>query len=248
MANAIASYGEPGRYAVAVTDLQTGQTVGVNQDEELRSGCIINLFGIARAVYGVQEGQFSLDQVDGLIRQTIWASDASTAHELYRIIGGGDTIAGLREVASMIAGQLGVPEIVLDHPPAYPHESLGISPDNMVTAAAMNAALSALFHGTLLTVQYRDYLLEAMTRVKPGLNYLTAALPAAATVSHKNGFFWDPSGWVDNDTAIVRFEHGGATYAYAITFISTDVPAKYADIPLGQQLVRLAWEYFVAAY
>ncbi|MBE0609344.1 MAG: hypothetical protein IH609_08185, partial [Dehalococcoidia bacterium] len=80
-----------------------------------------------------------------------------------------------------------------------------------------------------------------------GLNYLTAVVPAPAVVSHKNGFFWDPEGWVDNDTSIVRFGPE-LEYAYALTFLSEAVPTLYADIPLGQQLVRETWDYFQASY
>ncbi|HKS90304.1 MAG TPA: serine hydrolase, partial [Tepidiformaceae bacterium] len=237
MAQAVAQYQEPGTYAVAVTDLQTGETIGVNQDQELESGCIINLFVLMRAVYGAQQGQYPLETVDALVRQTIWASDAEAAHSLDTIIGNGDPVAGVAQVAAMIQGPLALPQVVLDHPPAYPAESLGVSADNLVTASAMNQALSDLYQRRLLEGEYRDYLLEAMTHVKPGLNYLTAALPPEAAVSHKNGFYWTPAGWVDNDTAVVQFQGDGGAYAYAITFISNDVPEKYADIPLGQQLV-----------
>jgi hypothetical protein len=67
-------------------------------------------------------------------------------------------------------------------------------------------------------------------------------------VGHKNGFFWLPEGYIDNDAGIVTFERGGQTYAYALTFLSQAVPTKYGDIPLGQTVSSLVWEHFNRTY
>jgi hypothetical protein len=84
--------------------------------------------------------------------------------------------------------------------------------------------------------------------VKPGLNYLVAYVPGGE-VSHKNGFFPNVDAtWVDNDTGIVRVATAGGGYAYAVTFLSDGVTGKYNDIALGQELSRLAWEYFAGLY
>jgi hypothetical protein len=53
---------------------------------------------------------------------------------------------------------------------------------------------------------------------------------------------------VDNDIGIVIFERNGVRYAYAISFFTQNVPSKYADIPLGQAVSRLVWQYFQAKY
>lgn len=248
LADTVAAYGVEGFYGIAVTDLQTGQAIRVNGSRAQRAGCLTNLFVIIEAVREVQAGAIPLETVDGLIRQTIWASDATAARELYEIVGGGDVVAGVGKVERLLHETLKLDAIVIDHPPAYPEWSLGISGDNWTTAEAMNAALGALYRGELLNPEWTNYLLEAMRLVKPGLNYLTANLPDDAVVSHKNGFFWAADGYIDNDTAIVRFESGGRWYAYAITFVSEQVNEEYADIWLGRDLVRMTWEYFRVLY
>lgn len=248
LADSIAAYDVDGLYGIAVTDLQTGQRIGVNGDRQQRAGCLVNLFVIIATLREVQAGTIPLEAVDGLIRQTIWASDATTARELYEIIGGGDVVAGVGEVERLLHETLKLDAMVIDHPPAYPEWSLGISGDNWATAEAMNAALAALYHGELLNPDWTHYLLEAMRSVKPGLNYLTANLPEDAVVSHKNGFFWEEDGYIDNDTAIVRFESGGQWFAYAITFVSEQVNEEYADIWLGRDLVQMTWDYFRQVY
>ncbi|HEX6030222.1 MAG TPA: serine hydrolase [Tepidiformaceae bacterium] len=246
MQAAVDGYRVAGNFAVAVTDLQTGQTISVYGDRQQVSGCLWNLPVIIRTVKDVQEGRYPLSDVEATIRQTLWASDATAALRLYGIVGSGDHVAGVQRVLDM-ARAMGLQDSVIDHPPAFVEYSLGISEPNLVTAEEVNALLRALYGGRLLDDEWTSWLLEAMTRVKPGLNYLTA-YGTGGTVSHKNGFLPNEGTWVDNDAGIVRFERDGQEYAYAITFLSEGVRTKYADIPLGQELSKLAWEYFDAAY
>jgi hypothetical protein len=97
--------------------------------------------------------------------------------------------------------------------------------------------------------QWRDYLLEKMTKVKPGLQYLIpAGVGENARVSHKNGFTWMPGGWVDNDIGIVVFDTSAGPRAYAIAFYSQDIAWEYADVPLGQEVSGLVWQYFATKY
>jgi hypothetical protein len=236
----------PGRFAAAVTDLQSMETIGVGIDRPHLAGCVANLFAIIATLQDVDAGKYSLESVDATIRQTIWASDATAAYQLYRLAGGGNPVEGVRRVG-VLYESLGMHASVIDHPPAFDGDSLGINANNYLTAREVNKALAALYRGQVVSPALTGYLIEAMTHVKPGLNYLTGALPSPALVSHKNGFFWDAEGYVDNDAAIVRFGPN-FNYAYAISFYSEAVPVKYADIPLGQALVFEAWEYFSSAY
>jgi beta-lactamase class A len=247
LAAEIAAAGTPGEFAFAVTDLQTGEHISVNGERQQRAACVMNLFAIIAALRDVQAGFFPLQDVDALIRQTIYASDAVTGRVLYEKVGAGDVVAGVGRVRQLQRDVIGMQSTQLDHPPAFPGDSLGLSADNLVTADDANLALSALYHGQLLDAGLTAWLIDAMVGVKPGLNYLTAALPAGATVSHKNGFvpLWD--GYVDNDVAIVRFGPG-LRHAYAVSFFSQGVPVQYADIPLAQALVRMTWEHFNEKY
>jgi beta-lactamase class A len=235
-----------GRFAIAVTDLQTGETIGAGHDRVQLSGCVMNLFAIVAALQDVDAGRYPLSEVDATIRQTIWASDATAARSLYTKVGGGDAVQGVRVVAALLAS-LGMHSSSVDHPPAYPSDSIGVGPNNLVTARDVNGALARIYGGSVLSPQSTAYLIEAMTHVKPGLNYLTAVVPAPAVVSHKNGFFWDAEGWIDNDASIVRFGPS-LEYAYALTFLSEAVPTLYADIPLAQELVLEAWRHFDETY
>lgn len=243
----IESYGVDGEYAVAVTDLQTGETISVNGDRSQLSGCVMNFFPILLSTLGVQNGVYLEEDVGGLISATIWSSNPITARSLYSIIGEESVVEGVARVKKFMLEQLYLSKTIIDHPPAYPDDSLGVDANNWVTAKDTNKALVSLYNGSFLTVEWRDYLLAKMVEVKPGLNYLIAYGNGGIT-SHKNGFFVDSSGWIDNDIGIVRFERGGVVYAYAISFLSQAVPWKYADISLGQTISQMVWDYFSSKY
>ncbi len=246
LTEAVANYSEDGRYAAAVTDLQTGETISVNGDRQQLSGCIMNFFVLLLSERDVQEGA-PIDHVASLIDATIYGSNASTARSLYAIAGNGDVLVGVRRTAALIQS-LGLTGTIIDHPPLYQEESIGVSEDNFITALDANRALSALYGGIALSEPARSDLLERMTHVKPGLNYLLA-YGTGGTVSHKNGFFRiDDGTWVDNDIAIVRFDRNGREYAYAISFFSDYVATKYGDIGLGQQISKITWAFFDARY
>jgi hypothetical protein len=234
--------------AIAITDLRTGETVDVNGYDTRLPGCTINLFALMRVVVDLQAGKYAEPQPGDLIGQTINRSDPITSRQLVRYwIGDGDLGVGLTRVGDFIAS-LGMRDTLLDHPPAYPHESLYGGVDNRITARDANLGLKALWDGLVLVGGWRDYMLRKMTLVKPGLNYLIpAGVGYGATVSHKNGFLYQ-EGWADNDVGIVWFERGGQRYGYAISFFTENVPTKYADIPLGQSISSMAWQWLVGRY
>jgi beta-lactamase class A len=246
---AIAAHPVPGRYAFAATDLQTGETVSVNGGRKQLAGCAINLFVLLQATLDLQSGRYAPDKVglvDRLMSATTWSSNAETARDLYTLVGEGDTLAGVSRVAKLISQDLRLSSTVLDHPPLFGESSLG-GGDNWLTANDAVAALAAVWQTDLLSDAWRTYLLGHLAMVKPGLNYLVGSL-SGATVSHKNGFFEYSAGFVDNDIGIVQLRTGGRTVAFAVAFLAEEVPTKYADVPLGQQLVRMAFAYFRDAY
>jgi hypothetical protein len=233
--------------AVAITDLQTGETIHVNGHTPRLPGCTINLFALMAVVIDLQHGRYSEPRPGDLIGQTINRSDPVTARTLMaHWLGGGDVYTGVRRTNDLMRS-LGMNNTLMDHPPAYLHETLYGLP-NVTTALDANRGLRAIWDGRVLTPGWRDYLLHKMTLVKPGLNYLIpAGTGPGARSSHKNGFLF-AEGWADNDIGIVWFERGGQRFGYAISFFTQHVPRQYADIPLGQQVSRLAWQWFTARY
>jgi hypothetical protein len=245
LASAVRDYGV--NAAVAVTDLQTGETIHVNGDQVRLPGCTLNLFNLMQVVADVQFGRYPEAAVGDLIYQTINRSDAVVSRNLAKgYVGSGDVYTGLRRVQALIHS-LGMTTSLYDHPPGYWNESLNGGIDNRTTAVETNRGLRAIWEGRALTPVWRDYLLQKMRLVKPGLNYLVSVGTGGSYVSHKNGFLW-AEGWVDNDIGIVWFERGGQRYGYAISYFSGDLTNKYGGIPLGQTLSSLTYAWFDARY
>lgn len=241
--------------AIAVTDLQTGQTVHVKGEEPRLLGCTINFFVLLSVVRDIEQGLYPVEDVDWQVFETIHNSNATTSRRLLIKTGGGNLYEGIRKVDALL-GDLGLKDdpvpAVFNHPPGYWWETLdGVFVQNSLTATQVNEVLARLYQGEILTPPWRDYFIEKLTRVKPGLNYL---IPAGtdrdrAITGHKNGFYPDPvHGWVDNDIGIVMFEKNGTRYAYAISLYMQEIPTLYEDIWTGQKLSRIVWEYFDTKY
>lgn len=249
IAERIAGYRIAGQYAVAVTDLQTGEAMSVGGDRLQLAGCSINFFVLMQAALDVQRGRYPEARVGDLIQNTAYYSSATRGLDLYAVVGNGDAFAGIRTVRGLIAS-MGLGRTVLDHAPGYISTGSVARSDNYMTADESNRALAKLWAGSVLAPEWRDYLLAKMGNIKPGLNYLTA-YGIGGVSSHKNGFFPVPSGgssWVDNDIGIVRFERSGVTRAYAISFFSQQVTQKYGSLGLFQPISELVWEYFNRKY
>lgn len=239
-----------GEISIVVTDLQTGEMVDVQGHIPRYSGCVMNLFVLLAILREVEAGNLPLASVGEDVRETIRNSNPVTARSLYGVFGDGDVMEGVRRTEALIR-ELGFEpgEVIFDHPPGYPHDSLGIDPNNYVTAAAMNRFMAQVWKGESIGGEARLLFLEALLGVKPGLNYLLAVLPGEASVGHKNGFFPGTDGYVDNDAGIVWFRTGaGELRAYAITLLSVQGSGLYSRAWLGQQLSKAAWETFRARY
>jgi beta-lactamase class A len=201
-----------------------------------------------RTVEDLQFGRYPEPPAGDLVSRTIYSSNPISSRDLViNYVGGGDEATGVHDVNDFVHS-LGMDATLMDHPPAYPWESFYGLGDNRITALDVNRGLQALWDGRVLLPYWRDYLLQKMTGVKPGLNYLIpAGVGSGATVSHKNGFLYS-EGWADNDIGIVWFQRGGQRYGYAISFYTQGVASKYADIGLGQRISSLAYQWFVGRY
>jgi hypothetical protein len=68
--------------AVAVTDLQTGESIDVNGDSPRHAGCTANWFVLLSTVVDLQEERYPEIDVGSLISRTIWGSNPVTARDL----------------------------------------------------------------------------------------------------------------------------------------------------------------------
>ena len=230
--------------AVAVTDIQTGQTISVNGNVLHRTGCTINLFALLAAVGEFEAGRADPSQFVRSIRVGIGGSYPPEVRRfLERIFGshraGVDRAQEMMRSWGMVASEF--------H--QVPYYATGTAV-NRLTALEVNLALTKLYRGEMFSPEWTAYTLARLREVNVGLNYmLPGRLPRSAVVAHKIGFYADWDGWVNNDAGVVTFTGSdGQQKAYVITYISQKARTEYTGYSFGARLSGIAWDYFEATY
>jgi hypothetical protein len=81
------------------------------------------------------------------------------------------------------------------------------------------------------------------------LNYvLPLFLPPQVRVAHKIGYYQGWNGWVYNDVGIVMMVQGGEQIAYAISYLSQEMPSEYAGYISGAELSKTVYDWFDQRY
>jgi len=191
-----------GRAAIAVTDLQTGESISVNGDRYQYAGCTINAFtiwavGLAYQETGQQPPCIHLYNV-----ATVSWPPANMA--LVTWLGGGDIYKGLERIN--LALQEHSFDIFYDHPPGYTGYSLE-GQENLITANEMNRLWTGLHNRQMLGPEAADWAFGLFKMVNPKYNtIIPARLPGGDKVYHKVGFFYQESGVsAQNDSGTVVY-------------------------------------------
>lgn len=230
--------------AIAVTDLQIGETIAVNGDELHRSGCTINLFALLAATERFQAGVADPNDFAYSVRVGIGSSyPPEVKHFIQSIFG--SQAEGAAYGQALMRGW-GMETSVFDHVPYYGERDT----NNYLTALETNLALVQLHRRQLLSPEWTDYALEVLTDIDPDLNYmLPRYLPWDASVAHKIGYHWDSDGWVNNDAGIVSFTgEDGLRKTYVISYLSQQAPTERIGNWLAGRLSGMVWDYFAGTY
>jgi beta-lactamase class A len=234
--------------AVAVLDLQSGETVAVDGDERHLAGCTIKFFPALKAVYDVREGQRQFDDtLDYLIQRTVRISNNADSHYLIDVV-------GVPETNAFMTGVVGTSGSIITHAPGYFGENAlyGIEEEeNYLTAADLVLAFAKLYRGELTTPELTSHLLDVMTQswLTPAeygvILYQTA--PPEARVAHKIGYVGPP--WnVWNDAGLVMIDRPEGTVAYAVAIL-TQSNQQYGDgPPTARQVAERVFQHFNEAY
>ena len=230
---------------IAVTDLQTNETVSVGGNAAHKTGCVINLFALLAAVDKFQEGSASPSWVSYSVQKGIGGSYPPEVKNFLNVIFG-DFHAGEQYARELMEGW-GMETYQFDHVPYYGTEPYG---PNILTALETNDILARLWYGELFNTEWTDYTVGVLRNSYAYVDYiLPKYLPWTATVGHKIGYHWDYDGWVNNDVGIVSFIGAdGQTKAYAISYFSQNAPTEYAGYSFGARLSLIAWNFMAPRY
>jgi hypothetical protein len=231
--------------AIAVTDLQNGQTISVGGNVLHRTGCVINMFALLAAVGEFQAGNASPSGMGFSIKKGIGGSyPPEVKNFTTRVFG--DYGTGTVRARQMMSGW-GMSASYFDHIPYYG----GSAPaPNILTALETNDILTKLWTGQLFNQQWTSYTIGVLRDSFAYTNYIIPGrLPGSAKVAHKIGYYADWDGWVNNDAGIVSFKAAdGSEKAYAITYMSQMAGSEKIGYSFGAKLSRDVWDWMVAKY
>ncbi len=231
--------------AIAVTDLQTGETVSIGGNAPHKTGCTINMFALFAAVSEFQAGNASPDDV----AYSIWRGiGGSYPPEVKRFLDAvfpsyQDGVARARELMTA----WGMKVSYFDHIPYFG----GTDPaPNVLTALETNDILARLYRGQLFNPEWTQYTLGVLRDIAYYVQYILPKwLPEGATVAHKIGYYWDYDGWVNNDAGIVTFTGGdGQEKAYVITYLSQRARTEQIGYSFGARLSKIVWDFMAPRY
>jgi hypothetical protein len=229
---------------LAVTDLQTGQTMSINGNTIWRTGCTINMFALFAAVSEFQAGRARPEDVAGLIKVGIGGSSPPEVAQFLDIVFG--THQKGVERADQLMESWGMKDSFYHHVPYYGDGTR----NNLLTPVETNLALTKLYRVELFNDEWTSYTIARLLDIKPGLQYiLPGTLPASARVPHKIGYYSDVDGWVIADAGLVIFPGAnGEQTAYAITYLSHRATTEYAGYSFGTKVSRIVYDFFSAKY
>ncbi|MEE8346376.1 MAG: serine hydrolase [Dehalococcoidia bacterium] len=247
LAQEITAYGEQVggiEVAIAVTDLQTGQTISVNGNAVQRTGCTINMFALFAVVGEFQAGRANPEGLANNIEYGIGGSYPPQVKQFMQKVFGTHQV-GVTRAREMMASW-GMQASLFDHVPYYGDGTQ----NNLLTALETNSVLTKLYRGELFEPEWTQYTLERLRNIRAYVNYmLPRQLPSSATVAHKIGYYWDSDGWVNNDVGIVTFTGAdGQEKAYSISYLSQKARSEYIGYSFGARLSRITWDWFEATY
>ena len=231
--------------AIAVTDLQNGETISVGGNVLHRTGCVINLFALLGAVNEFQAGNASPDGLGYSIKKGIGGSYPPEVKNFTQSIFG-SYWEGTYYARSLMSSW-GMTASYFDHIPFYGGE---YPSPNILTALETNDILSKLWNEQLFNYDWTVYTLRVLRDSYSYVDYiLPKRLPSEATVGHKIGYYADWDGWVNNDTGIVTFQGAdGKQKAYAITYLSQLANSERDGYSFGARLSRDVWDWMVGKY
>jgi beta-lactamase class A len=242
----------PGRgradIAVAVVDLQSGEAISVDGDEQHLAGCTIKFFPALKAAHDVQTGARAFDaSLEYLLQRTVRISNNADSHYLINLVGVPETNAFMTEV-------IGTQGSLITHAPGYYGENVvhGMEePDNHLTADDLALAFSKLYRGELTTPELTTYLLDVMTQswlTPPEYGViLHQAAPWGVRVSHKIGYVGPPLN-VWNDAGVVMVDTDEATIAYAVAILTEGNDYYWQGPSRGRQIAERIFQHFNETY
>jgi beta-lactamase class A len=254
-----------GRVGVAVTVLETGESVAVHGDEHFPMQSVYKLWIAMAALHAVDGGVLALDSkivvqaadlvpariysplrdryphggvelsLRELLRLMVEVSDGTASDVVLRLAGGGEA------VTRFLRG-LGVTGMVVATSEAQMAQGDDVQYRNWATPLAAIQLLRAIQEGPGLSPSSRDLLQEFMFASVPGARRIPGLLPAGTRVAHKTGTSRTQDGLTraTNDVGIVRLPD--ARHLAVAVFVADSKADEASREAVIARIARAAWD------
>jgi beta-lactamase class A len=255
-----------GKVGVHAYVIETGETVGLNQNDRFAMQSVVKL-PIAMAVLKqVDDGKLSLDQpvkfdktelvpprmhspirekhpeggellLSELLRAAVSESDGTASDVLQRLAGGAD---GVQKYIDSI----GIVEIEIRHSHKEFYGEWEMQYDNWASPEGATALLDVLHKGDGVSAASRELLLKFMTETKTGPNRLKGMLPAGTEVAHKTGTSATRNGVTasTNDAGIIKLPDG--SHMVIAVFVRDSAAGEKTRDAVIAGIAKAIWDHW----
>lgn len=197
--------GYAGTWSVYVRDLDSGGSVSIGESP-LVAASLIKLYVAGAYCQAVENGTLSDSYGDDLYIM-LSESDNSACNRLIRVLGNGDSIAGMA-VVNQFSADMGFGSSQLNR------EMLAASPpENYTSTGDCGALLASVYAGTFVSANTSQRLLSALL-AQSRTGKIPAGVPSGIRTANKTGELSN----VENDAAIVW-----AAHPYVLCVMSNEV-------------------------
>jgi beta-lactamase class A len=255
-----------GRVGVAVTVLETGESVALNPNQQFPMQSVYKL-PIGMAVLNkVDRKELKLEQkvrvqtsdfvtarqhspirdnhpqgvelsVAELLQFMVSESDGTACDVLLGLVGG-------TEFVTKYLRDLGVNGVVVANTEKELGQDESVQYRNWATPEGMVVLLRALHEGRGLSEPSREVLLQLMTQTPTGLRRIKGLLPAGTVVAHKTGTSRTVNGLTraTNDVGLVTLPNG--RHLAIAVFVSDSKADDSTREEVIAKVARAAWDYW----
>lgn len=229
----------PGAVGLAVTDLQTGETISINGDKKYQPGSVIKVFTWLSIVKDIEEGRYTLDEIEEQVHAMLRWSD-NPAHAVLTQKTGIETINERMKKWGMERSiYSGWGEDI-----RYSRAERW----NYLVAEEINRVLAKLYNNELFSREYTDLAIEELTHSVSYecCNYMIPKhLPKDGSVVIANKFGWYPE-VLYADAGIVMMKREGEEIAYIISYLCNSSHPGGGE--LGAELSKMVFDHFDGEY
>lgn len=228
----------PGDVGLAVTDLQTGETISIDGDKKYQPGSVIKIFTWLSVLKDIEEGEYALDEVEEQVDAMLYWSDNPANTTLTEKTGIETINERMRKWGMERSVYSGWEDVHYSKAERW----------NYLVPEEVNLVLTKLYGNELFSEEYTDLAIEKLTHSVSYecCNYMIPKyLPKDGSVVIANKFGWYPE-VLHADAGIVMMKRGAREIAYIISFFCNSSRPDGGE--LGAELSKMVFDHFDREY